>query len=592
MPWRIRPAGEGKWYVVDDNGRKYSKKPMSKWRAKKQLAALNASGAKEISLDRMLQNIRTSVQNTLNPNSQIESSGAWVNEVYPTYVVVNYGGSNWRYNYTIDENGQVFLSDPVEVTSEWVPAEKAIFKELTKDGLPASAFLVVEDPEKVTTWHLPVRDASGKPDHRLMGAAWAALHGGYRGQKYQGPGKAEAVSKLKKMYESEDMPVSGKKSFWVLKQADGNYRWFTISSSAFRDRDGEIVTEKALAEDVARCNENKEYGPLRWWHVGGWEAPDGLERWDTWRAAKGLDLGVCDFNLLHGKMLIESGTFSDPEVGEALAEADEDFEISIAFSHPDGEPGEEKEYRNIHRFERSLLPSGMASNVLTKFYMVKEDGMKINEKVAALVAILRGKPELAKQILDDAESVQKAAEAAGLEYKEVSEAISGVLEAEKPEEESPEAEVPEAKAPEVEAPEIPEVPAEKEGEDKQDGGEEETEDVIGDMSHEQLKAFVTDIVKQLIAPKADKGLDAQAKIDQQLADALVSLKGVVDKIDTLESKVNDTNQRLEELADARPLGIKQLMERRSSQSVENVTKEVPVGPHIDDDFKKFARGGK
>jgi len=32
--------------------------------------------------------------------------------------------------------------------------------------------------------HLPYTDESGKPDHNLMGAAWAALHGGYRGNKY------------------------------------------------------------------------------------------------------------------------------------------------------------------------------------------------------------------------------------------------------------------------------------------------------------------------------------------------------------------------------------------------------------------------
>lgn len=53
--------------------------------------------------------------------------------------------------------------------------------------------------------HLPVSDESGKPNHRLMGAAWAALHGGYRGNKYEGPNKSAAVSKLKAMYKEEKM---------------------------------------------------------------------------------------------------------------------------------------------------------------------------------------------------------------------------------------------------------------------------------------------------------------------------------------------------------------------------------------------------
>src|SRR6185369_16747206 len=53
--------------------------------------------------------------------------------------------------------------------------------------------------------HLPYTDEAGSPDHRLMGAAWAALHGGYRGNKYEGPGKQEAITKLKGLYKSEKM---------------------------------------------------------------------------------------------------------------------------------------------------------------------------------------------------------------------------------------------------------------------------------------------------------------------------------------------------------------------------------------------------
>jgi uncharacterized protein len=57
------------------------------------------------------------------------------------------------------------------------------------------------------TTHLPVTGEDGKPDHHLMGAAWAALHGGYRGKKYAGPNKDEAIAKLKKMYDSEGQPT-------------------------------------------------------------------------------------------------------------------------------------------------------------------------------------------------------------------------------------------------------------------------------------------------------------------------------------------------------------------------------------------------
>lgn len=70
---------------------------------------------------------------------------------------------------------------------------------------PASHYLVVEDPEKPSTWHLRVRNAAGEVDHRLMGAAWAALHGGYRGNRYEGPGKEEALRKLRALYEREGL---------------------------------------------------------------------------------------------------------------------------------------------------------------------------------------------------------------------------------------------------------------------------------------------------------------------------------------------------------------------------------------------------
>ena len=74
----------------------------------------------------------------------------------------------------------------------------------------SSDYLIVEDSKKSSTWHLPVKK-NGKPDHRLMGGAWAALHGGYRGNKYEGPKKAEAIKKLKALYKSEGLPLPSEK---------------------------------------------------------------------------------------------------------------------------------------------------------------------------------------------------------------------------------------------------------------------------------------------------------------------------------------------------------------------------------------------
>jgi len=86
-------------------------------------------------------------------------------------------------------------------------ADKAVTRTEADGDHPASHYLVVEDPETVTTWHLRVRAVNGDPDHRLMGAAWAALHGGFRGNAYEGPGKTEAIRKLTAMYSAEGMDV-------------------------------------------------------------------------------------------------------------------------------------------------------------------------------------------------------------------------------------------------------------------------------------------------------------------------------------------------------------------------------------------------
>jgi len=106
------------------------------------------------------------------------------------------------------------LSVPVDgenvAVGELIAAYRKMHEAKTKTvagkARPAGDFLVVEDSDKPTTWHLPVK-VNGKPDHRLMGGAWAALHEGYRGNKYEGPGKAKAIAKLKALYKSEDMPL-------------------------------------------------------------------------------------------------------------------------------------------------------------------------------------------------------------------------------------------------------------------------------------------------------------------------------------------------------------------------------------------------
>src|SRR5206468_1110160 len=120
--------------------------------------------------------------------------------------------------------------------------------------------------------HLPTT-VDGKADPQHMGAAWAALHGGYRGNTYSGPNKSEAIAKLRKMYESHGMTPPGEgdsksaskeftTQFSIFKQADESYRWLGVTSSGFRDRDKQLVTSDALRADVERMNKEHKFGNL------------------------------------------------------------------------------------------------------------------------------------------------------------------------------------------------------------------------------------------------------------------------------------------------------------------------------------------
>lgn len=192
-------------------------------------------------------------------------------------------------------------------------------------------------------------------------------------------------------------PVS---SFTVFKQADGQYRWVTRSSNAFRDRDGEIVSVKALAEDCARADTTKEYGTLRFWHMPG------------------VDIGDCDFNSLHNRTLIESGTFRNPAVAERVASKAANYQISIGFRHPVDQPDENGVFQTIRRFERSLVPAGRAANPFTSLSVHKEKQHMDQTKIAALKALLDGDEAAVKEVLAGAEASEKTADQMGIAFKE------------------------------------------------------------------------------------------------------------------------------------------------------------------------------
>lgn len=195
--------------------------------------------------------------------------------------------------------------------------------------------------------------------------------------------------------------------FKTYRTKDGKARWIGTSSNRFKDRDGEIVSEKALAADVERADKDGDYGPLRWWHV------------------KGLDIGTCDFNTMRDGVLIESGTFLNEDIARWAEKNADDLGLSIGFTHPADQPDGKGVFTNIRRVERSLLPNVSAANPYTNF-AVKEAVNLADPKTArkwkTFVTVLFGGDE--KAATEYAERVSQTArslEEKGVEFKEATE---------------------------------------------------------------------------------------------------------------------------------------------------------------------------
>ena len=199
----------------------------------------------------------------------------------------------------------------------------------------------------------------------------------------------------------------------VFKDRSGRLRWITRTTTAFQDLDGEILSTDALERASQRMKARGRYGPLRLWHIGD-PRPDDPEN----PAGPGLDVGDCDTSVLVGYTLIESGTFHDERIGQAIAAKADAWEVSPGFFYDPDWRGPDGVFSDIDPFERSLVPSahGRASNRFTGLAVqVKEFRMKMSEaekqrRIKALEAEL-GVP------LEVVDQQRQAAEKSALESR-------------------------------------------------------------------------------------------------------------------------------------------------------------------------------
>lgn len=205
----------------------------------------------------------------------------------------------------------------------------------------------------------------------------------------------------------------------VFKQDNGQYTWLVISSNAYVDREGEIVSQAALEADAARMDATKEYGPLRWWHMGEIDYGAPLD-WTTAQAGQGLEIGDCTFAAMHGRMLVEGGTFRSKEIGAKVAAIAPTLMVSRGFTHPMDEP-KAGVYHNIRGVERSLLPAGREANSLTALAVTRGKPMaSLKEKFDEFTKLFfEGDPGAAKEFAGQVAQKDFDAEATGQAFKQM-----------------------------------------------------------------------------------------------------------------------------------------------------------------------------
>lgn len=206
------------------------------------------------------------------------------------------------------------------------------------------------------------------------------------------------------------------KSFTVFKDHTGAHRWIARTTTAYRDRDQEIISSAALDQDSQRMTAAKSFGPLRYWHVGTPEPLDVMQPWGP-----GLDIGDCDYSVLIGRTRVESGTFRDAHTARAVAAQAGQYEMSPGFFYGDGQPDAAGVFSAIRTFERSLVPIqyARASNLFTGFSTKEHhmDSAEMERRFKVAIADLGLDGAQAAALGQQLVAAEKSAQAQGIAFK-------------------------------------------------------------------------------------------------------------------------------------------------------------------------------
>lgn len=326
----------------------------------------------------------------------------------------------------------------------WAEGKEYDLDEKARADLKPEDFLVVEDPELKTTWHLPItKTPGGEPDRGMAGAAHAALFSpsGFRGKKYEGPKKGEAQKRLKSIYSRMGWPWPGEKEMIIhscptcmgpvpntvvdvcpscglpvdidnvrgIKAFElGGERYLVLwTSNAFQDREKEIFKTKAWEDYVARRDARGKYDRVWFWHSKGTGFADIV--WEDVVGRMLVDVARLDHTQYADKMW---HAINHPDEFPEVVPLGWGTSHGYAYRMGDKQDGV---YDFVEKFETTLLPYHRASNLWGGVKEVLD--MAVTKEKADALAKLVG-PELAEQTLKDAEKATSVLEQAGISFKE------------------------------------------------------------------------------------------------------------------------------------------------------------------------------
>lgn len=170
------------------------------------------------------------------------------------------------------------------------------------------------------------------------------------------------------------------KAIIMTKAADGLRLMLIVTTNAYQDREGEIVTRKALEDDTNRRWKDGRFvegDPVVYWHDDPEQYPDRI-------------IGDVVYANMHGDFLVEVAKERPTEYARKVWDFVEKGDRQWGASHGFHYRAEEKargEYTFARKFETSLLPLSAAANGYTFAGVIMPDGER-TERQAVLDQIL------------------------------------------------------------------------------------------------------------------------------------------------------------------------------------------------------------